>query len=174
VLRRLNRRWERVGNVERIGMKRNLYKISIRKPQSKSLLWRHTRRQENNIKMDLGGIWCDGVDGTPLVRILPPSIFIENRKFTDHLKNYTFFKKHPLHTKRDLGFSRRRVWRWMSSGLLCRVVWQNFTDVSDVLAASIIRTTHLPDYTEQQPRRQPSSSIPYCLQNTEWWVLLMD
>jgi hypothetical protein len=38
-------------------------------------------------------------------------------------------------------------------GLLRRVVWQKFTDVSEVLAASIIRTIAL----AQQPRRQPSS-----------------
>jgi hypothetical protein len=30
-------------------------------------------------------------------------------------------------------FSRRRVWRWLSSGMLCRVVWKIFTDVSEVL-----------------------------------------
>jgi hypothetical protein len=30
-------------------------------------------------------------------------------------------------------------WRWLSSGLLCCVVWWKFTDVPEVLAASIIR-----------------------------------
>jgi hypothetical protein len=29
----------------------------------------------------------------------------------------------------------------MSSGMLCRVVWQKLTDVSEVLTASIITTT---------------------------------
>jgi hypothetical protein len=31
------------------------------------------------------------------------------------------------------------LWRWLSSGLLHHVVWQKFTNVSEVLAASIIR-----------------------------------
>jgi hypothetical protein len=31
-----------------------------------------------------------------------------------------------------------RIRRWRSSGLLRRVVWYKFTDVSEVLAASII------------------------------------
>jgi hypothetical protein len=31
------------------------------------------------------------------------------------------------------------LWRWLSSGFLSRVVWQKFTDVSEVLPASIIR-----------------------------------
>jgi hypothetical protein len=39
----------------------------------------------------------------------------------------------------NLRLSRRRVWRWLSSGLLRRVVWWKFTDVSEVLATSIIR-----------------------------------
>jgi hypothetical protein len=45
--------------------------------------------------------------------------------------------------------------------LLRRVVCSKFTefiDVSDVLAASIIRAI-LPDYTAQQPRRQPAIFI---------------
>jgi hypothetical protein len=33
----------------------------------------------------------------------------------------------------DFRFSRRRVWRWLSSGLLRRVVWYEFTHVSGVL-----------------------------------------
>jgi hypothetical protein len=70
-------------------------------------------------------------------------------------------------------FSWRRVWRWLSSELLRCVVWQKITDVLEVLAASIIRAMsnhggsknlwnvgkHLPDYTAQQPRRQPSSFL---------------
>jgi hypothetical protein len=35
-------------------------------------------------------------------------------------------------------FSQQRVWTWLSSGLLRRVVWYKLTDVSKVLAASII------------------------------------
>jgi hypothetical protein len=29
--------------------------------------------------------------------------------------------------------------RWLSSGLLCRLAWKKFTDVSEVLAADIIK-----------------------------------
>jgi hypothetical protein len=34
-------------------------------------------------------------------------------------------------------------WRWLYSGLLRRVFWQKFTDVSEVLPASIIRAIAL-------------------------------
>jgi hypothetical protein len=67
----------------------------------------------------------------------------------------------------DFRFSRRRVWRWLSSGLLRRVVWQKLTDVSEVLVEVYRRfrgSNHiwnvgkpLPDYTAEQPRRQSSS-----------------
>jgi hypothetical protein len=64
----------------------------------------------------------------------------------------------------DFRFSWRQVWRWMSSGLLRHVVWWKLTDVSEVLAASIIGwiiSKLLPDYTAQQPRRQSSSGFPF-------------
>jgi hypothetical protein len=41
----------------------------------------------------------------------------------------------------DFRFSRRRVWRLLSSWLFRRVVWYKFTDVSEVLAAYIIRAS---------------------------------
>jgi hypothetical protein len=59
-----------------------------------------------------------------------------------------------------------RVCRWLSSGLQRRVVWYKFPDVSHVLGSSNIRgkCKHIwnvgkltPDYTEQRPRRRPSS-----------------
>jgi hypothetical protein len=47
------------------------------------------------------------------------------------------------------------------------VVWYEFTDVSEVLDTSIFRAMRfwnvgklLPDYTAQQPKRQPSSYFP--------------
>jgi hypothetical protein len=43
----------------------------------------------------------------------------------------------------DFGFSRQRVWRWLSSGLFCHIVWEKFTDISEVLAASVIIRKHL-------------------------------
>jgi hypothetical protein len=39
--------------------------------------------------------------------------------------------------KWDLSFSRRRVWRWLSSGLSRSVVWWKFCDVSVVVAGSL-------------------------------------
>jgi hypothetical protein len=36
----------------------------------------------------------------------------------------------------DFRFSRRRVWRWLSSGMLRHVVWYIWTDVSEMLTAS--------------------------------------
>jgi hypothetical protein len=37
----------------------------------------------------------------------------------------------------DFEFKRRLAWRWLSSGTLRRVVWQNLTDVLKMLTASI-------------------------------------
>jgi hypothetical protein len=39
----------------------------------------------------------------------------------------------------DFRFSWRRVRRWLSAGLLRRVIWQKFTDVSWVSATSVFR-----------------------------------
>jgi hypothetical protein len=67
----------------------------------------------------------------------------------------------------DLRFSRRRVWRWLSSSMLCRAVWQKFTDVSEVFGASIIRMmmdrTEYIQYitvTKYFPRTTYSSILP--------------
>jgi hypothetical protein len=51
--------------------------------------------------------------------------------------------------------------RWLSSGLLRRVDWWTFTDVSEVIAVFIIIIISgklLTDYAAQQPRRQSSRS----------------
>jgi hypothetical protein len=39
----------------------------------------------------------------------------------------------------DFRFSRRRIWRWLSSGMLRRAGWQKFTDVTELFAVSITR-----------------------------------
>jgi hypothetical protein len=69
----------------------------------------------------------------------------------------------------DLRFSRRRqVWRWLSSGLLCRVVWLKFTDVSEVLAASTIRVSATTQKTAIF--RWIQSTISHtCFFKTDWW-----
>jgi hypothetical protein len=56
-------------------------------------------------------------------------------------------------------FPLRRVWRQLSTGMLRRVVWQMFTDVLEVPAAS---TTAMPT-----TRRRPSSNhLMTCIQPT--------
>jgi hypothetical protein len=67
---------------------------------------------------------------------------------------------HTLPLLWDFRFSRQRVWRWLPS-VLRRLIWLKFTDVSDVLAASIIWTTWW--WRHQQPRRQLSSHSESCL-----------
>jgi hypothetical protein len=49
-------------------------------------------------------------------------------------KNSSVFR---LILRLDFRFSRRRLWRWLSSGVLRDVVRLKFTDVSEVLAAAI-------------------------------------
>jgi hypothetical protein len=48
-----SRRMRWAGHVARIGMKRNAYRILVRKPEGKRPIQRPIRRWENNIKMDL-------------------------------------------------------------------------------------------------------------------------
>jgi hypothetical protein len=59
----------------------------------------------------------------------------------------------------DLKFSRRRVWRWLSSGLLRRVVWSGDEHRRDDGGSKHLWNVGklLSDYTAQQPRRRPSS-----------------
>jgi hypothetical protein len=54
----------------------------------------------------------------------------------------TYLTLHLLHIQfllRVFRFSRRRAWRWLSSGLVLHAFWWVFTDVSKVLAGSILR-----------------------------------
>jgi hypothetical protein len=41
--------------------------------------------------------------------------------------------------RKDKGVNRFHILRWLSSELLHHVLWQKFTNISDMLAASIIR-----------------------------------
>jgi hypothetical protein len=56
------RRMRWVGHVERMGEKRNAYRLLVRKPEGTIPLRRPRRRWIDNIRMDLGGIGCGGVD----------------------------------------------------------------------------------------------------------------
>jgi len=52
-------RW--AGHVARLGERRDVYRVLVRKPEEKSQLERHRRRWEDNIKIDLQevgyGLW---------------------------------------------------------------------------------------------------------------------
>jgi hypothetical protein len=112
----------------------------------------------------------------------------EKRPEVDNRTRYRHNMKHKNTTLRCSAKGRLR--RWLSSGMLQCVVCYKFTDVSEVLTASIIRvmialmmealntsetydhldnrgSKHLwnvskllPDYTAQHPRRQSSSYSP--------------
>jgi hypothetical protein len=53
-------------------------------------------------------------------------------------------------TRTRLIHEHLEVWRWLSAGLLPRAVWQKFTDVSEVLTASIIRANRPDDGDSKQ------------------------
>jgi hypothetical protein len=53
-------RW--AGHVERIGEKRNAYRLMVERPEGERLLGRPRRRWVDNIKMDLGKIGWSDVD----------------------------------------------------------------------------------------------------------------
>ena len=53
-------RW--AGRVARMGERRDVYRVSVGKPEGKRPLGRPRRRWENNIKMDLQEVGCGGMD----------------------------------------------------------------------------------------------------------------
>ena len=46
----------------RMGERRGVYRVLVGKPEGKRPLWRPRRRWEDNIKMDLQEVGCEGVD----------------------------------------------------------------------------------------------------------------
>jgi hypothetical protein len=63
-----SRRMRWVWHVERMGEKRNAYRILVGKPDGKRPLGRQRRRWMDNIKIDLREIGWDGMDWTDLVQ----------------------------------------------------------------------------------------------------------
>jgi hypothetical protein len=63
--------------------------------------------------------------------------------------------------KWDFRFSRRRVWRWLFSALLRRVVWYKFTDV---LADSVIRA--MTEELMMEAGSTSETSINFCQTTT--------
>jgi hypothetical protein len=57
-----SRRMRWAGYVARMGEKRKVYKVLVRKPEEKSPLGRPRRRWENGIRMDVREIGLGGVD----------------------------------------------------------------------------------------------------------------
>jgi len=58
-------RW--VGHVKRMGDRRGVYRILVKKPEGKTPLGRSSRRLENNIKTALQEVGCGGMDWIELV-----------------------------------------------------------------------------------------------------------
>jgi hypothetical protein len=55
-------------HVERVGERRDVYRVLVGKPQGKRPLWRPRRRWEDNIKMDLQVVGFEGVDWIELAQ----------------------------------------------------------------------------------------------------------
>jgi len=53
-----SRRMRWVGHVARMGERRGVYRVVMRKPEGKRPLGRPTRRCKDNIKMDLKEVGC--------------------------------------------------------------------------------------------------------------------
>jgi hypothetical protein len=63
-----SRRMRAAGHVARMGEKRNGYRILVGKSEGKRPLGRPKSRWADNIKMDLRGIGCDGMDWIDLAQ----------------------------------------------------------------------------------------------------------
>jgi hypothetical protein len=59
-------RWE--GYVARIGEGRDVYRVLVEKPEEKSPPGRPRHRWEDNIKMDLQDVGCEGTDWIELTQ----------------------------------------------------------------------------------------------------------
>jgi len=57
-----SRRMRWAGHVARMGERRGVYRVLVGKPEGKRPLGRPRRRWEDNIKMDLQGVVCGGMD----------------------------------------------------------------------------------------------------------------
>jgi len=59
-------RW--AGNVARMRERRNVYRVLVGNPEAKRPLGKSRRRWEDNIKMDLQDVGCDGMDWIELAQ----------------------------------------------------------------------------------------------------------
>ena len=51
-----------------MGESRGVYRVLVGKPEGKRSLWRPRRRWENNIKMDIQKMGCEGMDWIQLAQ----------------------------------------------------------------------------------------------------------
>ena len=58
-----------MGHVARIGERRGVFRLLVRKPKGKRPHERHRRRWEDDIKMDLQVVGCWGMDWVELAQI---------------------------------------------------------------------------------------------------------
>jgi hypothetical protein len=122
-------------------------------------------------------IYCN--TALPYIAMFPTRWKVQVVKF--HIMPFSpvscyFPSQHPLlkhpYCVWDFRYSRRRIWRLLSSGKLRSAVQWKFTDVLEVLTASITRrpndgrdkclwntSKRLPDCTTQHPVRQSSSVL---------------
>ena len=63
-----SRRMRWAGHVARMGERRGVYRVLVGKREGRRLLWRHKRRWEDNIKMDLQEVGCGGIDWIELAQ----------------------------------------------------------------------------------------------------------
>ena len=58
----------RAEHVARMGERRGVYRVLVRKPEGKRPLGRPRRKWEDNIKMDIQEVGCGGMDWIQLAR----------------------------------------------------------------------------------------------------------
>jgi len=63
-----SRRMRWAGHVARMGARRGVFKVLVGKPEGKRPLGRPRRRWEDNIKMDLQEVGCEGWDWIELAQ----------------------------------------------------------------------------------------------------------
>ena len=63
-----SRRMRWAGHVARMGQKRGVYRVLVRKYEGKRPLGRHRRRWEDNIKLDLQEVGCGSMDWIELAK----------------------------------------------------------------------------------------------------------
>jgi len=63
-----SRRMRWAGHVARMGERRGVYRVLVRKPEGKRPLGRHRRRWEENIKRDFQEVGCLGMDWIELAQ----------------------------------------------------------------------------------------------------------